>query len=295
MMKSMTAFGRAKETVGGREITAELKSVNSRYFDCSVKLSRTFSPLEDRIKPYLMSKGISRGKLDVYIGAETVESDGVEICLDSALAGSYVEALKKLRDTYSLHDDISVMEVARLGDVFVRKKPDEDIERDWEDVKSVLDKATDIFLDARAREGASLEADLSKKLTVVRGIVDKIETLSEGNIASYKTKLEERIRKMLDDNKISVDESRILTECAIFADKVSIDEEIVRLRSHFDAFDKISESTEPVGRKLDFLLQEMNREANTIGSKCGDAEIAHCVVDVKTELEKIREQIQNIE
>ncbi|MGN1048326.1 MAG: YicC family protein, partial [Eubacteriales bacterium] len=253
MMKSMTAFGRAKETVGGREITAELKSVNSRYFDCSVKLSRTFSPLEDRIKPYLMSKGISRGKLDVYIGAETVESDGVEICLDSALAGSYVEALKKLRDTYSLHDDISVMEVARLGDVFVRKKPDEDIERDWEDVKSVLDKATDIFLDARAREGASLEADLSKKLTVVRKIVDKIETLSEGNIASYKAKLEERIRKMLDDNKISVDESRILTECAIFADKVSIDEEIVRLRSHFDAFDKISESTEPVGRKLDFL------------------------------------------
>lgn len=295
MMKSMTAFGRAKETVRGREITAELKSVNSRYFDCTVKLSRTFSPLEDRIKPYLQSKGLSRGKLDVYIGAETVESEGVEVSVDAALAGGYIDALRSLCGTYGLRDDISVMGVARLGDIFTLKKPEEDIERDWEDVKTVLDKALEQFITAREREGANLEADLKGKVEGIRLIVDKIEEKSLSDISSYKDKLEERIRKMLSDNNISVDESRILTECAIFADKVAIDEELVRLRSHFDAFGEITNSTEPVGRKLDFLIQEMNRETNTIGSKCNSAEIAHLVVDVKTELEKIREQIQNIE
>lgn len=295
MMKSMTAFGRAKETVEGREITAELKSVNSRFFDCSVKLSRTFSPLEDRIKPYLQSKGLSRGKLDVYIGVEVLESEGVEVSVDNTLAGEYVEALRRLSDTYGLRDDISVMSVARLGDIFTLKKPEEDIEHDWDEVKTVLDKAIEQFVAAREREGSNLEADIKQKIEVIRCIVDKIEEKSTDDIASYKLKLEERIRKMLSDNNISIDESRILTESAIFADKVSIDEEIVRLRSHFDAFNEITKSSEPVGRKLDFLIQEMNREVNTIGSKCNSAEISHLVVDVKTELEKIREQIQNIE
>lgn len=295
MMKSMTAFGRSRGEVGGKDITAEIKSVNSRYLDCSVKISRAYSFLEERIKPYLQSKGLTRGKVDVYIGVDVVESEGASISVDTALAEGYLSALRELRDRFSLRDDISVMSIARYTDIFTVKKPEEDAERDWLDVKSVLDTAVEQFLCAREREGANIEADLCEKIRGIRGIVDRIEELSEGDASDYKQKLEERIRKMLSDNKITVDESRILTECAIFADKIAIDEELVRLRSHFGAFEEYAESPEPVGRKLDFLLQEMNREINTIGSKCNNSNIARYVVDVKTELEKVREQIQNIE
>lgn len=294
-MKSMTAFGRARGEVGGKDITAEIKSVNSRYLDCSVKISRAYSFLEERVKPYLQSKGLTRGKVDVYIGVDVIESEGASISVDTALAEGYLSALRELRDRFSLRDDISVMSIARYTDIFTVKKPEEDAERDWLDVKSVLDTAVEQFLSAREREGANIEADLREKIRGIRGIVDRIEELSEGDASDYKQKLEERIRKMLSDNKITVDESRILTECAIFADKIAIDEELVRLRSHFGAFEEYAESREPVGRKLDFLLQEMNREINTIGSKCNNSNIARYVVDVKTELEKVREQIQNIE
>lgn len=295
MMKSMTAFGRARGTEGGKDITAEIKSVNSRYLDCSVKISRAFSFLEERVKPYLQSKGLSRGKIDVYIGVDVVESAGAEIAVDAALAEGYLNALRELRDTFSLRDDISVMSLARYGDIFTVKKPEEDAERDWADIRTVLDEAIEQFLSAREREGANIEADLCGKISGIRGIVDKIEELSLGDAADYRVKLEERIHKMLSDNNILIDEGRILTECAIFADKIAIDEELVRLRSHFDAFNEYCESGEPVGRKLDFLMQEMNREINTIGSKCNNSNIARYVVDVKTELEKVREQIQNIE
>ena len=295
MMKSMTAFGRARGTAGGKDITAEIKSVNSRYLDCSVKISRAFSFLEERIKPYLQAKGLSRGKIDVYIGIDVVESEGAEISLDTALAGGYLNALKELRDTFGLRDDISVMSLARYNDIFMIKKPEEDAERDWADIRGVLDEAIEQFIAARTREGGNIESDLKDKINGIRAIVDKIEELSLGDVADYRVKLEERIHKMLSDNNISIDESRILTECAIFADKIAIDEELVRLRSHFTAFDEYADSPEPVGRKLDFLMQEMNREINTIGSKCNNSNIAHLVVDVKTELEKIREQIQNIE
>ena len=222
-------------------------------------------------------------------------SDVGEISVDLAYAGKYIEALRKLCSEFSLKDDISVMSIARYTDIFTVKKPEEDAERDWLDVKSVLDTAVEQFLSAREREGANIEADLREKIRGIRSTVDRIEELSEGDASDYKQKLEERIRKMLSDNKITVDESRILTECAIFADKIAIDEELVRLRSHFGAFEEYAESREPVGRKLDFLLQEMNREINTIGSKCNNSNIARYVVDVKTELEKVREQIQNIE
>lgn len=295
MMKSMTAFGRARGTVGGKDITAEIKSVNSRYLDCSVKISRAFSFLEERVKPYLQSRGLTRGKVDVYIGVDVIESEGTEISVDLALAKGYLDALRSVRDTFSLKDDISVMSLARYGDIFTVKKPEEDAERDWSEIRTVLDTAIDGFLAAREREGANIEEDLCGKICGIRGIVDKIEELSAGDTADYRVKLEERIHKMLSDNSISIDESRILTECAIFADKIAIDEELVRLRSHFDAFDEFCESREPVGRKLDFLMQEMNREINTIGSKCNNSNIARYVVEVKTELEKIREQIQNIE
>lgn len=294
-MKSMTAFGRHKAIVSGMDITVELKSVNNRYFDCSVRLPHKFSFLEQKIKPYIQSKGISRGKVDIYIGIDVLETQGAEVAVDSALAKGYIDALCRLRDEFSLKDDISVMGVARHNDIFTLKKAEEDEEKDWLCVCSVLDVAIATFLSERQREGENLEQDIKGKMELVSQKVSEIEALSADDISGYRDKLEEKIRKMLDDNKITVDENRILTECAIFADKVAIDEETVRLRSHFSAFDEILHSNEPVGRKLDFLLQEINRETNTIGSKCNNAEIARRVVDIKTELEKIREQIQNIE
>ena len=294
-MKSMTAFGRAKETVNGRDITVEIRSVNSRYFDCSVKISRVFSFLEERIKPFLQSKGISRGKVDVYIGVEVVDADGVEITLDRSYLNPYLRALYELRDEFGLADDISVMSVASNKEIFTVKKPEEDMEKDWEELLTVLEPAVASFLDGREREGANIEADLKAKVESIGETVTKIEALSAADVTSYQTKLHDKLTQMLSDNKISIDENRILTECAIFADRVAIDEELVRLRSHFKAFSEICELREPVGRKLDFLIQEMNREINTIGSKCSNADIAHLVVDVKTEIEKIREQIQNIE
>lgn len=294
-MKSMTAFGRAKETVNGRDITVEIRSVNSRYFDCTVKISRVFSFLEERIKPYLQASGISRGKVDIYIGVEVVDADGVEISLDPSYLNPYLRALYELRDKYGLKDDISVMSVASNKEIFTVKKPEEDMEQDWQDLLTVLAPAVESFIDGREREGANIEADLKTKVENISNTVSKIEVLSAEDINSYRSKLREKLTQMLSDNKITIDENRILTECAIFADRIAIDEELVRLRSHFKAFSEICELKEPVGRKLDFLIQEMNREINTVGSKCSNSEIAHHVVDVKTEIEKIREQIQNIE
>lgn len=294
-MKSMTAFGRAKETVNGREITVELRSVNSRYFECSVRISRIFSFLEEKIKPYLQAHGISRGKVDVSISVDVIDTDGVEIALDESYLNPYLRALATLRDKYGLRDDVSVMSVASNREVFTVKKPDEDMEAAWVDLESVLFPALESFLLARSAEGANIEADLKSKIASINDTVNKIEALSVNDVSTYKEKLRDRLTQMLSDNKISIDENRILTECAIFADKVAIDEELVRLRSHFKAFEEICLSADPVGRKLDFLIQEMNREVNTIGSKCSNSDIAHLVVDVKTEIEKIREQIQNIE
>lgn len=295
MMRSMTAFGRARQSVNGKDITVELRSVNSRYLDCSVKLPRAFSYLEEKIKPYLQSRGISRGKLDVWIGVEVTESQGVEIQIDHAYAEGYLRALHDLRDTFGLADDISVMQVARNPEVFKIKKPEEDAESDWQDLLSVLSEAVDAFLAAREAEGLNIQRDLCEKVENIRRITETIKALSEQDVVSYGEKLKARLTQMLSDNKIAIDEARILTECAIFADRVTIDEELVRLHSHFDAFLGMLAAGEPVGRKIDFLIQEMNRETNTIGSKCSNAEIAHLVVDVKTEIEKIREQIQNIE
>jgi len=297
MLKSMTAFGRArqKSAAGDKDITAEIKSVNSRYLDCTVKLPKMYSFLEERIKGYLNERGISRGKIEVYIGIDVIEQTGLTISLDHAIAESYLAALYDLRDSFSLKDDISVMSVAANRDLFTTEKPEDDAERDWEDVKAPLSEAVDMFLEAREREGANLEADILKKAETIKGYAAKIKTLSEADIAGYGAKLTERIKKFLQDFDVEIAEQRILTEAAIYADKAAIDEELVRLDSHFKAMDDIISKPEPAGRKLDFLLQEMNRETNTIGSKAGNSEIAHTVVDIKTELEKIREQIQNIE
>ena len=295
MIFSMTAFGRDKQTVAGKDITVELRSVNNRFFDCSVRMPRAFSYLEEKIKPYLQSRGISRGKVDVSISIDVLDSEGVSIVLDEGYAKGYLDALYSLRDTFGLPDDISVMSVARNSEVFKVKKPEEDTERDWQALLCVLEVATDRFLEARRTEGARIEADLRGKMQNIMTRVDAIEQLSGDDIVTYRTRLEEKIRAVLADAVVTVDENRILTECAIYADKVAIDEELVRLRSHFVAFEQYLSSDQPVGRSIDFLLQEINREINTTGSKCSNASIAKLVVEVKTELEKIREQIQNIE
>ena len=295
MIRSMTGFGRCRETVGGLDVTVEIRSVNSRFFDCTAKISRAFGYLEERIKPFLQKKGISRGKVDVWIGIEVQAAESVSISVDEGYLRGYLQALEVLRDRYGLRDDISVMTVARNSEIFRVEKPEEDVERDWALVSTVLEKAANAFLAVREAEGESLGRDLCEKLEQIRVHVDEIERLSEQDVSTYRDRLAKRIREALADNQITPDETRLLTECAIHADKVAVDEELVRLRTHFEAFGQILASNEPVGRKLDFLLQEMNREINTTGSKCNDAVIARHVVDVKCILEKIREQIQNLE
>ena len=295
MIKSMTSFGRARSTVGGKDITVELKSVNNRFFDCSVKLPRAFSYLEERIKPYLQSKSISRGKVDVFITINVIDTPDVSFDVDEGYARAYIDALRKLGDTFGLRDDVSIMSVARNPDIFVVKKSEEDADKDWADLCAVLDEAIERFLAARLREGENIKRDLLGKIEAIRERVNTIESISLTDTVSYREKLETRLRDMLSDNRIVFDENRILTECAIFADKIAIDEELVRLRSHFEGFAEILESNEPAGRKLDFLVQELNRETNTIGSKCQNSSIARLVLDIKCDIEKIREQIQNIE
>ncbi len=293
----MTAFGRATSVGGesGKNITAELKSVNNRYLDCTVKISRMYSFLEDRIRQYVQQSGIARGKLDVYIGVEVVENVGMTINIDRAIAESYINALKALRDEFGLKDDITVMSVAQNRDVFTVTKPEEDMERDWLIIKPVLDEAIAAFLKVREAEGERLKADIMDKLEKIEGLVAKIKEYSEDDISSYRTKFETRLKTLLADNMVELNPNMVLTECAIYADRVAIDEELVRLGCHFKAMREIFEANEPIGRKLDFMMQEMNRETNTIGSKASNVDIAAIVVDIKSELEKIREQIQNIE
>ena len=288
MAKSMTAYGRATDTVNGKEILVEIKSVNSRYLDCNIKISRLYSYLEERAKAYLAAKGITRGKVDLYIGVNTLTNKGAEICLDTAYAESYIAALRKLRDEFGLADDISVMSVARNSAIFAEKHPEEDENEAWQDILPVFDAALDRFIAMREKEGENLKADLV-------ALAKSVEGIAENYTANYRQKLENRLRTVLSELDVSADEGRILTECAIFADRTAVDEELVRLRSHFAAYDEIFESEEPIGRKLDFLLQEMNRETNTIGSKCNDKQTSAVVVEMKCLLEKIREQIQNIE
>ena len=291
----MTAFGRERADVGGKDITVEIKSVNNRYFDCSVKLPHIYAPLEQRIKQRLSEKGISRGKVDVGIFVDFAEATDTEILVNTEYAQRYINALRKLKEEFSLAGEITVMEVARDREVFSIKKPEGDMEAEWTDLCSVLDVAIERFIEARRSEGERIEKDLCAKIEGIRARVERIEAESGDDIGGYKSRLEEKLRAALADNNITIDENRILTECAIYADRAAIDEEIVRLKSHFDAFYGYVAKDEPVGRSLDFLIQEMNREINTVGSKCGNSSIAHLVVECKTEMEKVREQIQNIE
>ena len=291
----MTAFGRGKYESPEKDITIEIKSVNSRFFDCNVKMPRSLSFLEERIKSYIQKKAISRAKVDVYVTVENRLGSLGSVEIDRAYAESYIDALRELGELYGLRDDISISTVARNSDVFLSKKPEADLEAEWKLILVALDAAISDHTAMREKEGAKALADISEKIEILKSYVSEVETVSRIDTVGYRDKLEARIRAILQDNSVSVDENRLLTECAIWADKIAIDEEIVRLRSHFTAFHEIASAEEPSGRKLDFLMQEMNRETNTIGSKANNSKIAHIVVSMKGELEKIREQIQNVE
>lgn len=292
MIKSMTGYGRNEAIVEGKKIVCELKSVNHRYSDYSVRVPRYYGFMEDRARK-LVSEYISRGKVDVYIAIESFDETDREIFLNEGMAKTYIDALCQLRDTFGLADDISVMSVARYSEIFKTQKIEEDEEELWNNVVEVMMPAIDQFVSMRKREGERILDDISKRIEYMRELAKKIETRSAQTVEEYRNRLYSKIKEVLEDR--AIDESRILTEVAIFADKIAVDEELVRLESHFNEFYEIVNKNEPAGRKLDFLIQEINREINTTGSKANDIEIARIVVELKGETEKLREQIQNIE
>lgn len=292
MLRSMTGYGRREAVTDGKKILVEIKSVNHRYSDYNIKVQRHLGFLEDKIRKYV-SEYITRGKVDIYLNVESFETADKEIRLNKELAKNYIETLCQLRDEFSLKDDISVMTVARNTELFQTERVEEDEELLWSAVKTVLDGALGDFVSMREREGNRIEKDLCERIEYMRTLVKKIEERSPQTVQEYSDRLYEKIKEVLDGREL--DESRILTEVAIYADKVAVNEETVRLASHFIEFDNIIGSGEPAGRRLDFLIQEINREVNTIGSKASDIEIAKTVVTLKGEIEKLREQIQNIE
>lgn len=295
MLKSMTAFGRAQREWEDKDITVEIRSVNSRYLDCNIKLPRAYSAFEEKIKSFIQKNVTTRGKVDVFVTVQGRGESDTEIALDEGVLRGYLAALTRMRDEYGLADDISVMRVAENREIFTVTRKEEDVSEDYARIEEVLAAAAADHRRMREEEGARIEKDLREKVAAIKAIAAEIGALSASDIAGYREKLESRLRAMLSDFELQPDENRILTECAIMADKLAVDEELVRLGSHFVAFEDIASGKEPAGRKLDFLMQEMNRETNTIGSKCSSSPIAARVVDIKCELEKIREQIQNIE
>ena len=292
MVKSMTGFGAARGASGKMEITVELKSVNNRYLDCSVKIPRVYMSLEEPIKA-VVQKSISRGKVDVYVSIDTSKADDVEITVNRPLAAAYISALRSMAKEFSLSDNITAMDLTKFPDVLQANKQEADIEQLASDICCVLEAAVSDFEDMRSREGAKLSGDISARLCEIEKLAFLVEEASPRSVAEYRKKLETRMSEIL--QTADVDQTRILTEAALFADRVAVNEEIVRLRSHVDQLRELLKSPEPVGRKIDFLVQEFNREANTIGSKGNDTEMSKVVVDLKAEIEKIREQAQNIE
>ena len=288
----MTGYGRAVETVNGREFTVELRSVNNRYLDCSVRLPRMLSFAEDAVKQAVKGS-ISRGKVDVFITVRSEAGDEVQVTLNKAVLQSYLTAMHQMVDEFGVQDDISVSAVSRLPEVFVIEKPQVDEDQLMADLMSVVTKALEGYDAMRRTEGEALDRDLRSRGQTILELVSQVEAGNSKTVSDYRLRLEAKIKEVLANT--AIDESRILTEAAIFADKVAVDEETVRLRSHLKQMNTMLTTGGAMGRKLDFLLQEMNREANTIGSKCTDVNLARIVVDIKAELEKIREQTQNIE
>ncbi len=292
MIKSMTGYGRCERIIGTKKITAELKSVNHRFSDYNIKVPRQYGFLEDRVRQFI-SKEVARGKIDVYVSIESCGEADKTVTVNKELAGNYVEILRDLCETFSLKDDISVSTIASFTDIFRAEPKRDDEEEIWTAVSEVLADAVSSFISMRAREGERIERDLRERVTYMKSLANEIDKLSPMAVQVYKDKLYQKIKEVIDERE--PDDTRILTEVAIFADKVAVNEETVRLASHYDEFFTILDSNEPAGRKLDFLIQEINREVNTIGSKASDLEIAKLVVTLKGEIEKLREQIQNIE
>ena len=292
MIKSMTGYGRATAQVGGKIITCEIKSVNQRYFDASVKLPRVYGYLEEPIKKRVQSE-ISRGKLDIYLTVDFSESENVEITLNKPVLAAYLDAFRNIESEFGVDNDVKASDLLRVPDLFNVRKPEEDADKVKNEVFPVLEEAIRGFSAFRTFEGEKMYQDISERISVIRRYKETVEQKNPTLAEAYRKKLEDRIRELL--NGAAVDENRILTEAALYADKTAVAEETVRLESHLLQLADLIASDGPVGRKLDFLLQEMNREVNTTGSKINDTELTDCVVNMKCELEKIREQIQNVE
>lgn len=292
MISSMTGYGRAQEKIGPRDITVEIKSVNHRFFEFSARTPRNCGYLEEKLKSYLQSR-ISRGKVEVNVSLQMTEGDATEVELNRDLAGAYVQTLRQAGTALHLRDDLTLTSLTRFSDIFnIRRAPDNE-EEVWDAVRAVMDGALERFVAMRATEGKRLLEDMLFRLGEIEQFVGEVERRSPQTVAAYRERLTAKIQEVLADRQI--DETRIITEAAIFADRVAVDEETVRLRSHISQFREILDNGGAVGRKLDFLVQELNREANTIGSKAQDASVARIVVDIKSNIEKIREQIQNLE
>lgn len=292
LIRSMTGYGRGESVLHDRTITVELRAVNNRYLDCSVKIPRLYVFAEETIKSQVQKK-VARGKLDVFVTIDSTAADKVAVSLNRPVADGYYAALTQLRDTYDLRDDISVSLLSRFPDVFLVEKEQGDADVIAQDISQVLDLALEDFNAMRAREGAKLAEDVRSKAGNIAALLAQVEERAPKTVAEYREKLRQRMEEVLANTQL--DESRILTEAAIFADKVAVDEETVRLHSHLEQLEDMLAQGGAIGRKLDFLIQEFNREANTIGSKCSDVEMARLVVEIKGEIEKIREQVQNIE
>ena len=288
----MTGYGRAVQTIDGCEITVELRSVNNRYLDCTVKLPRMFSFAEDSVKNRVKAS-VSRGKVDVYIGVNAVQTADVQVAVNRPVLESYLAALRQIETEYGVRDDVTVMSLARLPDVFSVEKTQEDEQKLTQDILSVAEEAISRYNAMRETEGAALEADLRGRAATILERVALVEQRSPATVAEYRERLRQKMQEVLQNT--AIDEGRILQEAAIYADRIAVDEETVRLRSHLAQLGDMLTKGGAIGRKLDFLLQELNRETNTIGSKCNDLELSNIVVDMKAELEKIREQTQNIE
>lgn len=288
----MTGFGRAKDTINGMDITVEIKSVNHRYFEFFAKTPRTAQFLDEKLKSFCQDK-ISRGKVEMTVIIDNKNDDAVELEINKAYADAYISALRQLSVVYSLPNDLKLSDLVGNSDIFSVKRQEVDEAAVTEAVLKVAALAVDSFIEMRKTEGERLKADVLSRSEFILEKVAFVEEKSPQTVADYRQRIEQKIRELLDN--VQIDEQRILTETAIFADKVAVDEETVRLKSHISQLKTMLDEGGVIGRKLDFIVQEMNREANTIGSKCQNLEIGQTVVDIKSEIEKIREQIQNIE
>ena len=294
MIKSMTGFGRCRTVLHGREISVEIKSVNHRFFEFSCRTPKGYGFLDDKLKALVNSR-VSRGKIDMFVTVGAAEDTPAEVKINHSLVSGYINAMKEISETYGIENDVTVTAISRFPDVYTVSKAPENEEEITADVLEAANSAIDGFIAMREAEGEKMKADILGRAEVILATVDEIDERSPQTVKEYEERLLDRINRTLQDYNINIDEQRVLTEVAVFAGKVAVAEETVRLRSHFAQLSKIMESQTPIGREIDFIIQEMNREANTIGSKVQDAEIAHKVVKIKSEIEKMREQIQNIE